>query len=108
MTFADAQRAIYIDFECLKERPALLGVLVGAEAEQLGQIITDERLAPAKAANKRCRVAAAPDAVGALVAEARHTKRLLVGWSYFDRDRLMDARPDMKADIAALYVTPFT
>jgi hypothetical protein len=104
MTSADAQRAIYVDFECLKERPALLGVLVGAEGEQLGQIIVDERLAPAKVANKRCRVAATADAVGALVAEASHTDRRIVGWSFFDRDRLIDARPDLKAEIHVLYV----
>jgi hypothetical protein len=104
MTFAEAQRAIYIDFECVKEKPALLGVLVGSDGEQLGQIITDERLAPAKAANKRCRVAPAPAAAGTLVAEAKAGERNIVGWSFFDRDRLIDACPDRKADINALYV----
>ena len=104
MTFAEAQRAIYIDFECVKEKPALLGVLVGSDGEQLGQIITDERLAPAKVANKRCRVAPASAAAGTLVAEAKAGKRNIVGWSFFDRDRLIDACPDRKADINALYV----
>jgi hypothetical protein len=39
MTHIDAQRAIYIDFECLqrqppqKPHPALLGVLIGAADE---------------------------------------------------------------------------
>jgi hypothetical protein len=110
MTLAEAQRAIYLDFECLKARPpkpphpALLGVLVGSEGEQFGQIITDERLAPAKVANKRCRFVPAPDAAEALVAEAKAGKRTIVGWSFFDRDRLTDACPSRKADINALYV----
>lgn len=114
MTFAEAQRAIYIDFECIimgkgrapkPPHPALLGVLVGSEeVEQFGQIIVDERLAPAKVANKRCRVAAAQAAAGTLVAEAKAGKRKIVGWSFFDRDRLIDACPDRKADINALYV----
>ena len=110
MTSAEARRAIYIDFECLKARPpkpphpALLGVLVGSEGEQFGQIITDERLAPAKVANTRCRVVPAPDAAEALVAEAKAGKRKIVGWSFFDRDRLTDACPGRKADINALYL----
>ncbi len=109
LTFAEAQGALYIDFECLKGRPpkppqpALLGVLVGSQGESFEQIITDERLAPAKAANKRCRIATAPAAVGALVAEAKEGKRRIVGWSFFDRDRLIEACPDRKADIHALY-----
>lgn len=110
MTFAEAQRAIYIDFECLKGRPpkpphpALLGVLVGSEGESFGQIITDERLAPAKVASKRCRIATAPAAVDALVRQAKAGNRKLAGWSFFDRDRLIDACPDLEADIKALYV----
>jgi hypothetical protein len=31
-------------------------------------------------------------------------ERRIVGWSFFDRDRLIDACPDRKADINALYV----
>jgi hypothetical protein len=104
MTFAEAQRAIYIDFECLKQQPALLGVLVGSEGEQLGQVITDERLAPAVVANKRCRVATLAVTVGTLVAQATKDDRKLAGWSYFDRNRLIDARPDLKPQITALYV----
>jgi hypothetical protein len=110
MTFADAKRAVYIDFECLKARrpkpphPTLLGVLVSSEGESFEQIITDERLAPAKVANKRCRFATAPAAVGAMVAEAKEEKRRIVGWSFFDRDRLIEACPDRTVDINALYV----
>jgi hypothetical protein len=110
MTFAEAQRAIYVDFECLKAtaakppHPALLGVLVGSGGEEFGQIITDERLAPAKVANKNCRVGSASTAAAALVAQAKAGNRKIVGWSFFDRDRLIEACPDRKADINLLYV----
>lgn len=110
MTFTEARRAIYIDFECLKGRPprpphpALLGVLRGSEEESFEQIITDERLAPAKVANKRTRVATLSATVDALIAEAKEGQRRIVGWSFFDRDRLIEARPDRAGDINALYV----
>jgi hypothetical protein len=110
MTFADAQRAVYIDFECLKGQPpkpphpALLGVLVGSEGESFEQTITDARLSPAKVANKRCRVATASDAVRSLLSQAKEEKRRIVGWSLFDRDRLIDACPDRKDDINAVYM----
>ena len=112
MTFAEARRAIYIDFECLKGRPpkpphpALLGVLVGSEGESFGQIITDERLAVAKLANKRWRIvtATAAAAADALIDQAKDGQRRIVGWSFFDRDRLVEARPNLRADINALYV----
>jgi hypothetical protein len=69
MTHIDAQRAIYIDFECLqrqppqKPHPALLGVLIGAADEDFEQLITDDRLAPARIANReRTRIVPAADA----------------------------------------------
>ncbi len=101
---------MYIDFECLKgrppkpPRPALLGVLDGAEGESFEQIITDVRLSPAKVANKRCRIATAEAAADALVDKAKGEKRRIIGWSFFDRDRLIEACPDRRADINALYV----
>ena len=105
MTHANAQCAIYIDFECLatKQRhPALLGVLVGAGAEEFEQVITDERLAPGRvAARKTSRIATAADAVGEVVARAKAENRMLVGWSLFDRDRLVQARPDLEGEIKA-------
>src|SRR5688500_18918755 len=112
MTFAEAQRGIYIDFECLKGRPpkpphpSLLGVLVGSEGQSFGQIITDERLAVAKLANKRWRIATATAAAAAdaLIDQAKEGQRRIVGWSFFDRDRLLEARPNLRADINALYV----
>ncbi len=105
MTHANAQCAIYIDFECLATKPphpALLGVLVGAGAEEFEQVITDERLAPARvAARKTSRIATAADAVGEVVARAKAENRMLVGWSLFDRDRLVQARPDLEGEIKA-------
>jgi hypothetical protein len=61
MTHIDAQRAIYIDFEYLqrqppqKPHPALLGVLIGAADEDFEQLITDDRLAPARIVLKATR-----------------------------------------------------
>jgi hypothetical protein len=104
MTFAEAQRAIYIGFECVKRAPALLGVLRGADGEDPAQIITDDRLAPASVANRRCKVAAAPVAAGALIAQTKAEARAIVGWSFFDRDRLIEARPDREVDINTHYV----
>jgi hypothetical protein len=46
LAVADAERALFIDFECLERRPpksplpALLGVLVGSDGEELEQLIT--------------------------------------------------------------------
>ena len=107
MTFTEAQRAIYVDFECLGTKPphlALLGMLVGSGDQQFEQIIIDERLAPARVASHRTRVAPAPVAAGELVARANAEDRSIVGWSLFDRDRLIEARSDLKGEITARYV----
>ena len=105
---ADAARAVYIDFECLKTtppHPALLGVLIGADGEDFEQLVADERLAPARVAKREgLRPVDLPDAAGELVAMARADDRRLIGWSFFDRDRLAAARPDLTDDIARLYV----
>lgn len=106
-TFDEAQHAIYIDFECRATKPpspALLGVLVGSDDEDLQQIITDERLASARVASRRSRVASAHDSAGALVARAIGESRRIVGWSFFDRERLIEARPDLEAAIKDRYV----
>ena len=58
LTSTQAASAIYIDFEALKATPAqvgLLGVLVGADGEELEQLIVDERLAPGRVAKPRTR-----------------------------------------------------
>ena len=99
MTSADAQRAIFVDFECLATEPphpALLGVLVGSGDEQFEQIITDDRLAPARVARRTLRVATASAAAGEVVARANAENRRIVGWSFFDRDRLIEASPALR------------
>lgn len=86
ITLAEAQTAIYVDFECLatkRPHPAFLGVVTGGEDHQFEQIIIDERLAPAKVANKRYRFAPAAAAVGELVARADAENRKLVGIAPF-------------------------
>ena len=115
LTSTDARRAIYVDFECLTGKPphpALLGVLIGADGpdgpdgKDLEQIIiTDPRLAPARVAKKeRLRVVAAADAGAELVAMALADGRKIVGWSYFDRDRLIEACPGLEGEIRTTYV----
>ncbi len=107
MTSTDAQRAIYVDFECLATEPphpALLGVLVGSGDEQFEPIITDDRLAPARVARRTLRVATASAAAGEVVTRANAENRRIVGWSFFDRDRLIEASPALEADINARYV----
>jgi hypothetical protein len=79
-------------------------VLIGSEDEAFEQIITDERLAPARVANHNSRVAAAPDATRELVSKAIVEQRSIVGWSLFDRDRLREACPDLAFEIGDRYV----
>ena len=107
MTFAEAQDAIYVDFECLATKPphpALLGVLVGSRDEHFEQIITDDRLAPARVASRRLRVATGSTAAREVVDRASAENRRIVGWSLFDRDRLIDVCPALTADIKDRYV----
>jgi hypothetical protein len=104
-TFVQPNQAIYVDFECLQTkppRPALLGVLT--DIEPFEQIIVDERLAPAKVANTRLRVISPEVAANELATQAIAENRLIVGWSYFDRDRLTDAAPALAPKIDARYV----
>lgn len=121
LSFTAAQHAIYIDFESLKTeppQPALLGVLIGppspadgkadfgaAGAEDLEQLILDEALAPARVARRqRTRAISISDAVETVVRKAAADNLHIVGWSNFDRDRLVDARPDLRAEIEDHYV----
>lgn len=102
------QNAIFVDFECLATtppHPALLGVLVGVEGEDFEQLIIDERLVPARAARPGCtRVEAAADAVRTVVGMAAVNGSPIVGWSDFDRDRMIEACPDLVEDIKGRYV----
>lgn len=101
-------RAIYIDFETLRTDPphlALLGVLVGSDDEALEQLILDPRLAPAhKAKPQRTGVITADDAVGTILNLARIDDAPIVGWSNFDRSRLLDACPELASEISDRYV----
>lgn len=104
----DLTPALYIDFECLKgtpPHPALLGVLTGSEDEDLQQVITDLRLAPAVVANRdRLVVSPASDAADTVVANACVNGLRIIGWSFFDRDRLIDACPQLADEINTRYV----
>jgi hypothetical protein len=104
----DIRRAIYIDIESLKTDPphcALAGVLTGTGGEALEQLIVDPRLAPARVAKRdRLRVAVWPDAVEEIVTRAVSDDRRIVGWSNFDRDRMTEARADLRGEIYARYV----
>jgi hypothetical protein len=104
----DFSRAIYIDIESLKTDPphcALVGVLTGTGGEELEQLIVDPRLAPARVAKRdRLRVAIWPGAVEEIVTRAVSDDRRIVGWSNFDRDRMAEARSDLRGEIHARYV----
>ena len=104
---AALDRAVYLDFEALKTEPphpALLGVLIGGEGEDIEQLILDPRLAPAYRANpRRTRVQTTADAVDAILNLARVDDRRIVGWSNFDRDLMTRARPDLGNQIRAQY-----
>ena len=111
LTIHQAGQAIYIDFECLKGskgRPphaALLGVLIGGEGDEFEQLVLDPRLAPAvSGSRRRVRLVDPHDAVEQLVRMAAASDRSIVGWSYFDRDRLCEIRPDLETEIHARYV----
>ena len=108
LTTAAASRAIYIDFESLKTdppQPALLGVLIGSEGEALEQLILDPKLAPAQRARPgRTRVTTSGDAVDTILNVARIDDTPILSWSTFDRDRLIDARPDLATEVHDRYV----
>jgi hypothetical protein len=111
MTNIEAQHTIYVDFECLKgsrgqrPHPMLLGILIGVDGECLEQIILDERLHPLHAARReRTRFAQLTESIETLVRMATSGGLKLAGWSFFDRDRMIDARPDLEGDINACYV----
>ena len=114
LTYPEAQRAIYVDFEQPKgspanpSRPALLGVLIGARGEDFEQLIIDDRLAPAVVANHRCRVEVLPNAVADLLERAIVENRAIVGWSNFDRDRMIAALPHREGEIKKQYVNPLS
>ena len=106
ITFTEAKRAIYIDFECLATKPpqpALLGVLIGSSHEDFEQLIIDPRLAPAVVANKRLRVVDASATVRAIVHRAEKEHRTIVGWSFFDRNVAKATAPDCAASLDGLY-----
>ena len=105
MTHDEARRAIYIDFECLTTKPhstpELLGLLTDADA--IEQLLVDPCLAPACVANKRCRVADLASAVEDLVELAERQDRVIVGWSFFDRDVATRACPTAAGRLASRY-----
>lgn len=104
MTHGEAGRAVYIDVECLATRPfptpALLGVLTGDAFEQC---ILDPQLAPARVANARSRVAQLADVITDLVDRAEREDRMVVGWSFFDRDVAMRGAPLVATRMRARY-----
>jgi hypothetical protein len=106
MTLApdEATRAIYIDFECLKTEPhptpKLLGVLV---EDELSQYAVDDALAPACKTTKRCFSLSTADVISNIVQRAEEENRLIVGWSYFDRDVAIRANPDADDRLKSRY-----
>ena len=85
----DPNRAIYIDFESLKQdppRPSLLGVLTEGEASRVEQLVLDPSLADGARAKPHCRATSLPEAVAEDRPGVPGTEdRAIVGWSLFDR-----------------------
>ena len=108
LSSADAAQSIFVDYECLMGKPphpALLGVLIGSGGEDLQQFIVDPELAPARVAKReRTSVAEVDDVVRNIVGMAAACDLRIVGWSYFDRDRMIEACPDLGHVIKARYV----
>lgn len=107
-----SRRTIYIDIEALKTEPphvAILGVLSGDTGESIEQLIVDPRLAPARVAKRdRLRVVEFTTAVRELVRRAADDDVPMIGWSEFDRDRLIETCPDLAPAIAGRYVNALT
>jgi hypothetical protein len=110
MTKTDRVRAIYVDFECLKTKPStpiLLGILKDLRGEpHFEQIILDDTLKSAAVAARHVRHAGVHEAIETLVAEAEGNDCVLVGWSFFDRDVMLNAGiPELlKERVRRLYV----
>jgi hypothetical protein len=84
----DVERAIYIDFESLKEdprRPGLLGVLTAGNPDRFEQLLLAPALRRAAEAKLHCRAVALPEAIAQIVERAEREDRLIVGWSLFER-----------------------
>jgi hypothetical protein len=104
MTPQEAERAIYIDFECLAAEPphpALLGILDPGDVFE--QLIVDPRLAPARVASRNVRVLDACKAIEQLVRRPEDQDRLLVGWSFFDRNVAIRIAPHLETVLRARY-----
>src|SRR4051812_4184354 len=83
---------MYIDFECRqKQLPTLLGMLGAGDAtpEAFEQWILDPALASARVARKGTRVDQLANVAERLADEAERHDQQMVGWSFFDRNRLV-------------------
>jgi hypothetical protein len=101
----DPNRAIYIDFESLRQdppRPGLLGVLVAGENGGFEQLVVDQGLAGAARAKSHCRAITFADAIAEIVKSAKVEERAIVGWSLFERSVIE------KADLPSALKTAFT
>ncbi|MBA3271599.1 MAG: DUF3293 domain-containing protein [Acidobacteria bacterium] len=114
MTFSEAQKAIYIDFECsAKEikRPAILGVL--RPNRTVTHYVIDPDLADAARAHPDCQAATLSDVLTQLADECRKDETRLVSWSRFEMaviraaSRVENAAAVLgKAHVNALDVVP--
>jgi hypothetical protein len=105
----DAERAIYIDFESLKEdppRPGLLGVLTAGHPDRFEQLVLDPVLRGAAKAKSHCRALGLPEAIAEIVTRAEQGDRSIVGWSLFERTVIEKAelQAPLKAGFVARYV----
>ena len=84
---AEAERAVYIDFEGIQDHPpALLGILVG---EHLEQVVLDVELEAAAVA-KQLRLALLLDEMNRLLDLCRREERLIVAYSQHEKNVVRD------------------
>ena len=105
----DPNRAIYIDFESLKQdppRPGLLGVLTEGEGGRFEQLVLDPTLADGARARPHCRATSLPEAVAEIARRAGSEDRAIVGWSLFERTVIQktDLPKTVKDGFVARYV----
>ena len=87
ISFAEAERAIYIDFEGFeKETPALLGVLIDGSFEQ---IILDEKFQGAATYKNPMRFVPGRQLIGELLDQSIKEKRKIVAFSAHEKEQCM-------------------
>jgi hypothetical protein len=101
-TSTAADRALYVDYECSKDRPpTLLGI---QDEDHIRQAVVEPLFHPCAARRRVQRTVAADhlETVRDLVARADREERHIVSWSEFDRDHMRTVLAGRDADLERL------